>query len=91
MKTFTITLHREYTYKDKIFKSERVLKNVVANKMLRDLPNAMSVIYADDTQEVINLSRYDGYKLSREFFELMKVAAEKAAQGKANIQALRDQ
>jgi len=90
MKTYTIIFYREYVYKGKIIKSDYVLENVVGNNTLRDIPNAMLVVYEDDTREVVMLDKYDGYKLSREFFEVQQERVRQESQGQANIQPLKN-
>ena len=89
MKTFTITLYREYIHKGKIIKSEYKLENVVNNHTLNDIHNGMLVVYEDDTREVILLDKYDGYKLSREFFEITQERVRQESQGQANVQPLK--
>jgi hypothetical protein len=90
MKAYTITLYREYIHKGRIIKSDYVMENVVGNNTLRDIPNAMLVVYEDDTREVVMLDKYDGYKLSREFFEVQQERVRQESQGQANIQPLKN-
>ena len=81
--TYTITLHRSML-------PDQVLLNVKGNDFPRDInfgdsAKFMLVIFEDETRRMVNLDKYQGYTLSKEFYfkALKDVDRESNGQAKA--------